>query len=1316
MVTTKRSDWRIALHRLLLVAMMLVLCTHVAYAELEADSSGTLYVVGTSHLDTQWRWTIQETINEYIPNTLHENFALFDQFPDYTFSFEGSFRYRLMKEYYPAEYERLKGYMRDGRWRVTGSWVDAVDVNVPSPESLIRHTLYGNGFFREEFGQSSVDIYLPDCFGFGYALPTIARHSGLRGFSTQKLGWGCWVGKPFDIGRWRGVDGSEIIAAVNPDAYVSKLRVDLSADSSWRANVERQREVSDIAVGYKYFGVGDIGGGPDSLSVANLEQAINDPTGPLEVKSVAADQLYRDISDEQMAQLPLYDGELIMTSHGVGCYTSQSAMKRWNAQNENLAQAAERAAVLAHLLGGYEYPRNTLREAWERFLWHQFHDDLTGTSIPEAYAFSWNDELLSLDQFSEILQDAVGSIASSMDTNVEGIPLVVYNPLAFGATRKVETWIEFDDEVPDYLATVSESGNNGVVQILERVGNRARIAFQKQLPPVSISVVEIQAIPAPLPVRTDMAQPFTSPTVLRDRGLHEVRIDDNGDISHIITSGSNQFNSLSSPIRLAVYENEPRSWAAWEIDYDDIMAEPVGYVTGPAEIKVIEEGPSRQAVEVIRHFRDSEIRQIVRLEHGGVEVENIIDWREPHSLLKAEFHPRASNENATYNLGFGTIERGTNTEDRYEVPAQNWAGLTGTEYENPWEFGVVSDSRYGWDHPEPDKLRLTLIHTPGVNQNWRWIEDQRSQDIGVHRTTFKAFYTARATTLNYETAMLLQPVRTFIAEKSGGPLGREISLLDPERSRYHWSKDPVSVVTLKLAEHSDEIIVRVVNQTDEAVSSQSLQFAMPILSAREVNGQEDEIGPAKVVDGELVFDIGPYQPKAFAVKLAPLDVQTEPLFSTPVELPYNHDGISFDDDRTAGDLDGTGYTIPGELWPEEIVREGIRFVTADAAADANLVRCEGQTIELPDHPDDAELVVLASSIGGHRTVDFAVGDSEIARRVNAIDGFIGQWNSRLVGDRFVEDPDEILPAWIETEPVAWVGTHRHTPDGENEAYTFNYFYKLRLPLTADAKTVTLPDNPHIIVAAATVVDNPRFVESTLPLYDTDKAVFPVIESPVLSFAEQMDVELSCRWADASIHYTLDGSEPTPDSPTYTEPFTVSSSVTVSAAAFLDGYESHVVRADFEKLEPIPGVQVGDVQPGLSCSLYHGEWDLMPDLSQFTPVLEKVVHEVALVAEAPDELFGQLMTGYLHVPETGLYTLSISSDDGSMLYLDGELVIDNDGLHGAVAIEGRSMLEAGYHPIRIEMFQKKGGRALSASITDPDGNVSPLNDTWLFINK
>ena len=157
------------------------------------NTKPTLYVVGYSHLDTQWRWAYPQSVREYVPNTLQDNFKLMDKYPDYVFNFSGSRRYEMMREYYPADYEKLKGYIASGQWFPCGSSVDEGDANVPSAEALVRHTLYGNNFFRKEFGIASDEFMLPDCFGFPYALPTILEHGGLKGFFDPEveLGFGC---------------------------------------------------------------------------------------------------------------------------------------------------------------------------------------------------------------------------------------------------------------------------------------------------------------------------------------------------------------------------------------------------------------------------------------------------------------------------------------------------------------------------------------------------------------------------------------------------------------------------------------------------------------------------------------------------------------------------------------------------------------------------------------------------------------------------------------------------------------------------------------------------------------------------------------------------------------------------------------------------------------------------------------------------------------------------------------------------------------------------------------------------------------------
>ena len=201
----------------------------------------TLYVVGYAHLDTEWRWEYPQVIDEYIRKTMEDNFTLFDKYPHYVFNFSGANRYRFMKEYYPADFARLKTYVDEGRWFPAGSSMEEGDVNTPSAEAIIRQILYGNDWFRKELGKASAEYMLPDCFGFPSSLPTILAHSGVKGFSTQKLVWGSSApvggpeslektpeGTPFNVGVWVGPDGESVLAGLNPGPYDGGVDTDLS--------------------------------------------------------------------------------------------------------------------------------------------------------------------------------------------------------------------------------------------------------------------------------------------------------------------------------------------------------------------------------------------------------------------------------------------------------------------------------------------------------------------------------------------------------------------------------------------------------------------------------------------------------------------------------------------------------------------------------------------------------------------------------------------------------------------------------------------------------------------------------------------------------------------------------------------------------------------------------------------------------------------------------------------------------------------------------------------------------------------------------
>ncbi|MDR2753938.1 MAG: hypothetical protein LBB50_06490, partial [Oscillospiraceae bacterium] len=345
-----------------------------------------IYTVATAHLDTSWHWPLETTIAEYLPKTLEDNFALFKKYPNYTFSFEGAYRYALAEEYYPELFKELQTYITQGRWRVAGSAWENGDVNLPSPEALMRNFLFGNRYFCQKCGATSCDVFLPDCFGFGAALPGVAAHMGLKGFVTQKLTWGSAGRVPFALGCWQGPDGSKIFACPDAHNYAAAPK---SARRHFAIRLALRK--SDRAL--LLHGVGDQGGAPNEASV-RVMCAEAAQTTPPQTKCAGSDDIFRDLAAlpaAQRATLPLYKGEWLLSDHGTGCYTARTWSKRWNRKAEQLAFAAETAGAFACFLGRQEYPRAQLNAAWQRIITHQFHDDITGTSNEISYRRNWND-------------------------------------------------------------------------------------------------------------------------------------------------------------------------------------------------------------------------------------------------------------------------------------------------------------------------------------------------------------------------------------------------------------------------------------------------------------------------------------------------------------------------------------------------------------------------------------------------------------------------------------------------------------------------------------------------------------------------------------------------------------------------------------------------------------------------------------------------------------------------------------------------------------------------------------------------------------
>ena len=217
------------------------------------------------------------------------------------------------------------------------------------------------------------------------------------------------------------------------------------------------------------------------------------------------------------------------------------------------------------------------------------------------------------------------------------------------------------------------------------------------------------------------------------------------------------------------------------------------------------------------------------------------------------------------------------------------------------------------------------------------------------------------------------------------------------------------------------------------------------------------------------------------------------------------------------------------------------------------------------------------------------------------------------------------------------------------------------------------------------------------------------------FAQPMTIELKNPDKNAVIYYTLDGTEPTVKSFKYEQPITIPASTTLKAFAVSKGeLTSKVITAEFEKASLLPAVNVDkQLNPGLKYAAFEGKWPRIPDFTKLTPVKSGIQQTVSLENKSREEYFAMDFSGYIYIPEDGMYTFTIGSDDGSILIIDGKDKIDNDGMHSFGKKDRDMLLAKGYHTIKISYVQGGGDCDLKLFWKGAKGTVEQVPANVLF---
>lgn len=1003
-----------------------------------------IYTIADAHLDTIWSWDFETTVDKYIFNTLNDNFKLFEKYPDYKFNFEGSYRYELMHEYYPEMWEKMKSYIAEGKWNVCGSAFENGDVNVPSPEALFRNILLGNNYFQQNFGKRSCDIFLPDCFGFGYALPSIMHHANLKGFTTQKLSWGSAYGIPFDLGKWYGVDGNFVYGNTNCGDYTrifTKIR-----ELDFIKKKLEENEQYDLNITTCFHGTGDRGGAPKELSVKTLTAEMDkNGESDIEVVSATADEIFRVLDampEEAKQKLPVWNNELVMTNHAVGGYTSRAIGKRWNRRNEEIADMAERASVTAMTLGGYEYPQESLTKAWKRVIAHQFHDDLPGTSVQRAYRRSWNDYAMSLNQFTNEYEGAVKNIASLIDTSaVKGIPVVINNPMEYERMGVVKITIPAKLRYKN-MAAFDTDGNELPTQVIESTATHSVILVYVTVAPMGYKLLDIQS------KRARISTPLKASIHGLENEKYKVTFNSNGDIRSIFDKELKK-EILKKPIVTGIFDyTGSKDWPAWELNYEELNREPQ-HTPRVKSIEVIEEGVCRVAMKIVKVYKDSTFTSIVALSRGGktVEVYDETEWRSTCSAAKEIFSFTAESPVATYDLGLGAIKRGNMTEKLFEVPAQKWADIT----DESSEFGVsvISECKYGWDKFDNSTLRLTLMHTP--LKNYRVDSMQSMMELGLNRYSYAIYSHEGAVghATQCEARNFVMPMAAFICSKHSGKI--------TDFSFARLSGNAI-LRAMKKAENSDEIVIRVGEGEKKAQKNVEFSLCTPILSAREIYASEEHINDVEIKNGKLIFDLKPYETRSFALTVNSAENKIP---SNSVDFVGNIDAYSTNDAPKAS-LPVINKTIPEEMRPDTVYVGGVKFELGNKA-----ILCGGQTINLSENTKKINLLV--ASLNGDKYITIG-GNSA---KVNDIREYYAGWD--------LYDFHEV--AFTKDGKLGYEFTHSHTENGDAKCQQL-FFWNVELATEGD--TITLPVDRDILILAITADGDENTCTLATELYDNIK--------------------------------------------------------------------------------------------------------------------------------------------------------------------------------------------------------------------------------------
>ena len=587
---------------------------------------------------------------------------------------------------------------------------------------------------------------------------------------------------------------------------------------------------------------------------------------------------------------------------------------------------------------------------------------------------------------------------------------------------------------------------------------------------------------------------------------------------------------LANELQYVTGENGANGWPAWDVGWTDVGNPAINWnrVQTAQVCQVLKTSKEKVTVAVTQNFLNSTVTRYITLLTGSdkIDVKMEIDWNETDTNLKMAFPIAADARGASYEIAYGAMDGAKEVErmdaidelhplggtgalgrstfrgpsrffgQRFEQSGHKWMDISADDK----SFGVslLNDAKYGYDVlrftrggsqttdgcgnsptlPEGQsyvRARISVLRSASSAANdyesAKYGSGTMKMDRGYQEFNY-SIYPHAGTWQDAQTSSkaheLCYPMPSFQTAPANGGMGSEKSFLSTDKPNVK-----IGAVKNQFDAQNDKntFIVRLweSNGVDTPVT---VTLPSNVVSAKEVNLLEHEWEGKKplTINGDKIsLTINHYEVLTLEVKLTAYAGAQAQIVQQSADLSgaFSIRGSSPDSSRTAGNLDGAGYSVPEPRWPATVNYQGIKFSMGPAAAN-NYVQASGQTIPLPSG-QYSKVYLLGSAAGsgaksGEFTVNYAAGGSVTKDIAFAV------WNTDLSGYDRTQRID-VKPYVYDS--IGYAFTHYH--DGVNDQMTrdnFLYVYTIDLDSSKMVESIVLPDASGIKIAAITAANSP----------------------------------------------------------------------------------------------------------------------------------------------------------------------------------------------------------------------------------------------------